>query len=214
LNQDFIAYKENVCYRRNEVWIRRGATSDLATPEEISRLVQGSPIEDIPPVAGKTVYSRLSKEKQLDCLFSDVARCIEEADGKVYGDRFVVKVKRTKLVLRVLVVRSLDLDWDIWYWTTLYWAYEHGLLIISLDSFTKKSFPNSFRINSKEQWGWFSVFDIGRYGDELLDVPLNTMPVSPFILTLPQVKDSARLQNKFVFPFPALPVITKHFFSS
>jgi len=47
LAQDFICYRERVCHRRNEVWIRRGATSDLATPEEIGRLVSGqAPIPD------------------------------------------------------------------------------------------------------------------------------------------------------------------------
>jgi len=43
LAQDFIDYPNKVCYRRNEVWIRRGATSDLATPEEICRLASGQP---------------------------------------------------------------------------------------------------------------------------------------------------------------------------
>lgn len=47
LAQDFVNYDQRVCYRRNEVWIRRNATSDLATPEEIARLVSGkSPYED------------------------------------------------------------------------------------------------------------------------------------------------------------------------
>jgi len=43
LAQDFVSYKEKTCHRRNEVWIRRGATSDLATPEEIVRLASGKP---------------------------------------------------------------------------------------------------------------------------------------------------------------------------
>lgn len=47
LAQDFISYKEKVCYRRNEVWLRRGATSDLATPEEVSRLVNGQSPQEI-----------------------------------------------------------------------------------------------------------------------------------------------------------------------
>jgi len=46
INQDFIDYKKGVCYRRNEVWIRRNATSDLATPEEIIRLGNGRHLRD------------------------------------------------------------------------------------------------------------------------------------------------------------------------
>jgi len=45
LAQDFIDYKRNVCYRRNEAWIRRNATTDLATPEEIGRILNGQPLE-------------------------------------------------------------------------------------------------------------------------------------------------------------------------
>lgn len=45
LAKDFVAYKENLSYRRNDVWIRRGSTSDLATPEEIARMVNGKPFE-------------------------------------------------------------------------------------------------------------------------------------------------------------------------
>lgn len=45
LAKDFIDYKENLCYRRNNVWIRRGSTSDLATPEEIAQMVNGQPFE-------------------------------------------------------------------------------------------------------------------------------------------------------------------------
>jgi len=45
LAQDFIDYKRNVCHRRNEVWIRRNATTDLAAPEEIARILNGRPLE-------------------------------------------------------------------------------------------------------------------------------------------------------------------------
>jgi len=59
LYQDFINYKQEVCHRRNEVWIRRGATSDLATPEEIAKLVSGQPIYD-------DQESELLREKRLE----------------------------------------------------------------------------------------------------------------------------------------------------
>ncbi len=68
LAQDFIDYKERVSYRRNEVWIRRNATSDLATPEEIARLVSGkSPHvdpNDLQRQADRGCFSRLSQHEQ------------------------------------------------------------------------------------------------------------------------------------------------------
>jgi len=44
--REMINYSEKYCFKRNEVWIRRGATSDLPTPLEIARLVQGKPIHE------------------------------------------------------------------------------------------------------------------------------------------------------------------------
>ena len=68
LAQDFIDYKERVSYRRNEVWIRRNATSDLATPEEVARLVSGkSPHvdpNDLQRQADRGYFSRLSQYEQ------------------------------------------------------------------------------------------------------------------------------------------------------
>lgn len=40
LNRNFIDYKQRVCHRRNEIWIRRRAISDLATPEEVASLLR------------------------------------------------------------------------------------------------------------------------------------------------------------------------------
>jgi len=48
ITKDIINYNEKVCLRRNEVWIRRNATSDLASPEEIISLgSHGRESEDI-----------------------------------------------------------------------------------------------------------------------------------------------------------------------
>ena len=46
ISKDFIDYNKRVCHRRNEVWIRRNATSDLATPEETFLLGSKKPQRD------------------------------------------------------------------------------------------------------------------------------------------------------------------------
>lgn len=81
LAQDFIDYDERVCYRRNEVWIRRGATSDLATPEEIARLVSGkSPYTD--PAAeerqaARRCFSSLSHGEQKALIYGETETSLE-----------------------------------------------------------------------------------------------------------------------------------------
>ena len=71
---DIIDYRENICFRRNEVWIRRGTTSDIATPEEVSKLVAGESIHvndtDQAKEVERNEYSRLSQSQKKDniCL--------------------------------------------------------------------------------------------------------------------------------------------------
>lgn len=66
LAQDFIDYKSKTCLRRNEVWIRRNATTDLATPEEIVRL--SSPTsrrsDDVEARSQRKSFAQLSQSEQ------------------------------------------------------------------------------------------------------------------------------------------------------
>lgn len=67
LQNDFIAYKENVALRRNEVWIRRGTISDIATPEEVARLVNGlSLIENKQDIKKKDERENFSRRAEIE----------------------------------------------------------------------------------------------------------------------------------------------------
>lgn len=202
LNQDFISYKEFLCFRRNEVWIRRGSTSDLATPEEVSKLVQKLPLDDISLPSENTIYSRLSKDKQLNSLYLDFKKCVTEAGGIIDNndnDRVVLKIRRLKIVLNLVLEEDINTKFRIWDITSQEWAYEHGLCIISLGSVSKSSFHPYFKINFKEDWGWFSRLDLPHYliPKMRMEIPGNTKPASLFILTLPQIKDSITLHQSF-----------------
>lgn len=57
LNRDFVVWGRKQYYRHNEVWIRRGATSDIAHPREVARLVAGeAPIENRPDLGVALKY--------------------------------------------------------------------------------------------------------------------------------------------------------------
>lgn len=202
LNQDFISYREFICFRRNEVWIRRGSTSDLATPEEVSKLVQKLPLNDISLPPENTIYSRLSKYKQFDSLYLDFKKCVTEAGGIIYNNdnnRVVLKIRRLKIVLNLILEEDINTKFSIWNVASQKWAYEHGLCIISLGSVSIRSFHPRFKINFKENWGWFSCFDLPNYlfPKMRIEIPENTKPASLFILTLPQIKDSITLHQSF-----------------
>lgn len=199
LNRDFIDYKEEVSFRRNEVWIRRGATSDLATPEEISRLVQKLPLEDFVKPSENNIYSQFSKDYNLVLLSRDIKRCISEAGGIIKNERVILKIRNSKIVLRLILVRECNSKWGIWLETSRYWAYEHGVLIVCFGSISKQAFHPAFKINFNNNWGWFSTFELPNfyYPEIRINIPENIVPAFPFILTLPRIKDSVTLHQSF-----------------
>lgn len=78
LARDFIDYKEHLCYRRNEVWIRRNATTDLATPEEIVRLASGQPLQsDDQTQADREAFSRMSQSEQRAQVSAETDRSLQ-----------------------------------------------------------------------------------------------------------------------------------------
>ena len=91
LAQDFVDYKANVCLRRNEVWIRRNATSDLATPEEIVRLAAGQPIrenpEDTQKQAERETFSRASFYDQREIINSATQDVLRKIGYKLLPDK-------------------------------------------------------------------------------------------------------------------------------
>jgi len=81
--QDFIDYKKGICYRRNEVWIRRNTTSDLATPEEIKRLASGqSLLEDIQKTekqAERDLFAHASQDEKINLITAETKLCYKKA---------------------------------------------------------------------------------------------------------------------------------------
>ncbi|MBU0495878.1 MAG: ATP-binding protein [Chloroflexi bacterium] len=82
LAQDFINYGEKICYRRNEVWIRRGATTDLATPEEICRIASGQPLqedkEDEQRRLDREVFARESERERKNAIAGSAITALQE----------------------------------------------------------------------------------------------------------------------------------------
>jgi hypothetical protein len=86
LAQDFIDYGAKTCYRRNEVWIRRGATTDLATPEEIVRLASGQSLQETKDDAQKKSeresFSHLSQRERQSLIASVTSDCLRKLGYK------------------------------------------------------------------------------------------------------------------------------------
>jgi len=70
-NKDHVDYMQDYCFRKHEVWIRRGSTSDLAAPEEIKRLLEGKAAIAPAPVENNIDYMRLHKKEIWPALRKD-----------------------------------------------------------------------------------------------------------------------------------------------
>lgn len=77
--KDIIDYSKKVCLRRNEVWIRRNATSDLASPEEIILLESHDrESDDINKQikADRQTFSKLSVGEQQSVVDKTITNCL------------------------------------------------------------------------------------------------------------------------------------------
>jgi len=157
-NRDLINHGEEYCHRKNEVWIRRGETSDLATPEEIKRLVEGkSP--HLPAEAKNLIdYTRLPKNQVFEAVlkdFEEIVNSDKRHSVKTINSHHEVhiSINRTCIELFLMVVRKIGSEYTIS--ESLYQRRrgKHGVFIISLGNITKQAGAH-FNRAIEENWGW------------------------------------------------------------
>ena len=192
LARDFISYREQTCYRRNEVWIRRGATSDLATPEEIARLVKGKPpIQESKP-EHNVEYTKLPIDEQIKAIQKDFQKCVEEVGGCIYGHRAVIPLKHLRYVWHYIILREYAGNYDFLLNISLKWQFEHGLLILIMKTIPKRAFHEQYtQVHFKEKLGWFTCHKEHVYG------PTKVKNISLVTITLPNLADTDTLQKSF-----------------
>ena len=193
LARDFISYREQTCYRRNEVWIRRGATSDLATPEEIARLVKGKPpIQESKP-EHNVEYTKLPIDEQIKAIQKDFQKCVEEVGGCIYGHRAVIPLRNLRYVWHYIIRREYAGNYDFLLNISLKWQFEHGFLILIMKTIPKRALPkNNVLVHFKEKWGWFTYYKKSAYS------PTKVKDISLVTLTLPNIADTDILQRSFL----------------
>lgn len=199
LARDFIAYREKICFRRNEVWIRRGATSDLATPEEIARLMKGQPPEGKRKPEDNVQYARLPRDKQLEAMLNDFQKCVEEIGGCFCGHRVVIPLRKLRYVWRYVALRECTQEFAIPSYASYQWQYEHGVLFLVIGTVSKRAFPTYAEVNFREKWGWFTYYSHSSYllHKRSVPLPVNTKETSLVILTLPNLADTDALRSAF-----------------
>jgi hypothetical protein len=129
LSRDFVNYGERVCYRKNEVWIRRNSVSDLATPEEIIQLASPSPQQ-----VDVTDEVRSSRKK-----FGDVS--IKEKQDLLDQQlpEYLRKMRFKKLQKQLCGRFSYSIKFPL----RIYWKTDLSTLILILTFECREKFLNS-----------------------------------------------------------------------
>lgn len=205
LARDYIDYANKVCYRRNEVWIRRGRTSDLASPVEVAYLVRGLPPEGKSKPEGNVNYSRLPRDEQIEAMTRDLRKCVEEIGGWLsvekigshsYANRVVVPLRNLKYVWRCVLLKECTNKLGIVESIYDSWECEHGCLFLVVGTVSKQAFREHTEVNFKEKWGWFS-YDYCPYHAIFRILPQSMERPRMVILTLSNLKDTDALRSSF-----------------
>lgn len=200
VGRDFISHSEKVCHRRNEVWIRRGATSDLATPEEMSLLVKGKPPDSPDKPYPNFQYDKVLRSDQYRFVVNDIQECLGEIGGAVHNERLVVPIRKQRFVWRFAVVRQLATQFSAWETVANRWMYEHGFLLVALETVAKRAFHAHVRLHFEDTWGYFTVYDVPI---SLLPNPRNRFPVNSepgcfATMALRRVRDTTALRDSLL----------------
>ena len=159
LQRDFVDYEHRYVYRRNDVWIRRNATSDLATPEEIARLVKGKAPEGVQKPASNIEYEKLPASKRPEAVWHDLVAYINDAGGVIDHGRFMLRIGGVRFVWRVAYADECTTDFSAWDTISRYWRYEHVVLLLVRGSVAKRAFPKRLEVHYPDTWGYYTRFD-------------------------------------------------------
>jgi schlafen family protein len=162
LNRDYISYKEKVCLRKNNVWIRRGSISDLATPEEIGYLLKIKTDLQVttPSQNNNQEYLKILRSDRVKVLRSDLLDLFDELGWKINdNDILHLKIRDENLIYKC-VIRDSKIGTYPWNLNRLIdetWKQEHGVIVINIQNITKAAFKVWDPVHYKETWGWFAL---------------------------------------------------------
>ncbi|GCD13004.1 AlbA family DNA-binding domain-containing protein [Clostridium tagluense] len=212
-NRDCIEYEKKYCFKKNEVWIRREATSDLALPEEIKRLVEGKePIAEI-DVENNIKYDRLSRYEIINVIRQDLLDFVGNINGVLRnkaipifkypeeeGNLLSLNINGMNLKIIVIIKEKFNEQGIISKVCRLKLPFHHGLLLISIGNITNSALGGC-PIKIKENWGIFAIKNATAVKDRIRDLPttdkkLNWNLLEPFCLSLDKVNSTQILQNK------------------
>jgi hypothetical protein len=170
-NKDYIDWADRYCFRKNEVWIRLGTTSDIASPEQIERLLNGKAAVAPEKPNDNTDYTRLPVQEMGDAILSDLFQLVTAEKGTLYDVRegtysvvsqedivnrygsgrvIALPTQRRNILMRVvmLIEKTYPLPFLL-----IGVRAEDGLLIISRKAVSESTLK-ACDVRLRQDWGW------------------------------------------------------------
>ncbi|NMC56331.1 MAG: hypothetical protein GYA50_03810 [Eubacteriaceae bacterium] len=168
-SKDHIDYSKYYCFKKNEVWLRREATSDLASPEEIKYLLEGKDPIRKTPLEDSIDYTRLPANEWRKAVFNDLRNYaltinanFEQYPYKKHRNydviwKLTLKIRDNNMVLAVIVGEQITNKAQVFDFCKKMPFLYHGILIISQKGISPSSLEYS-KIKIQEKWGWFATY--------------------------------------------------------
>jgi hypothetical protein len=215
--QDRVDWNARFHFRKNEVWVRNGSTSDLATPEQIAIFLSAKRTRTLAlPITGGTSYLKLGKTEQLKALSNDARNLftefgatigsIKEGENSLNHDfRISLRIQKRFFVFRCCFVDALPKD-GIVYRASRRWGLEHGLIFFSIGSAPAVSKSYGLNVAFEESWGGFAMIESRRlgarpipgdvFGRDHYDWPSRFRKLSIPIVTLQKIDNTQKLRAR------------------
>jgi Schlafen, AlbA_2 len=217
-DRDFIDWGARICLRRNEVWIRNDTTTDVATPEQVLRLLKEKADTPAGEIENNTEYSKAPKNQQQSLLRQELIELLDEIGIRTFkikhsemepgtisypNDlRALLKIRGRPFVFRLAVRPGFSTQVPHSVQAAMCWHFEHGILFLPLDNPSKNVFKNVFfgatvTVHYKEPWGFFTIYHAK--GKPFLDssTPNKKETYVP-VSTLINLRNTERLRNSFM----------------
>ncbi|MCE5272767.1 ATP-binding protein [bacterium] len=206
-SKDIVAYEEKCVFKKNEVWIRRGRICDLATPEEIAKLVKGKdPLEKSDDI-NIIEYAALEKPAIAETIRNDMLKYFKELNilFKHKKDLIIINLDNNRYCIKPLVLSALNTKDAFVNNYSMTREFEHFSLFITTDSVSKIAFPHHVDIIHPLPWGYYALFNATIKADNWFISNLkrsyfaafaNSLENNPCVaLTLKNIKTTNNLRN-------------------
>jgi hypothetical protein len=211
LARDYIDFVAGYCFRKNEVWVRNGDTTAVATPEQILVIAGKARKAEPKPDYDVVEYEKLPRREQLGAMAKDLRNFWHERGCTIVEMPQVCDGAREmpdRDFRAVLRIRGKDFVFRCGIWDDMSskniqgflirdsWTFEHGLVFVLKASLTDRAKFVSRRIDFQTPWGNFCTVAPHEIANRMAFRSGNPFYAGNIsILTLPKITNTKKMRE-------------------